>query len=45
LELTAKIKSDNTPLTDEQQTLITKALELASLIPQSEVLENESHGD
>lgn len=43
LELTAKIKSDNTPLTDEQQALITKALELASLIPQLDVPNEVSH--
>lgn len=45
LELTANIKSNNAPLSEEQQALITKALELASLIPQSEVMGRDTYGD
>lgn len=45
LELTANIKSNNEPLSEEQQALITKALELASLIPQSEVMDGDTYGD
>lgn len=45
LELTANIKSNNEPLSDEQQAMLRKALELASLIPELEVLDTTSNGN
>lgn len=44
IELTAKVKNENTPLTLEQESLINKALELASLSPSLEVEKVENNG-
>lgn len=43
VEVTARLKADNEVLTPEQETLVTKALQLAALIPKAkEELKNDN---